>query len=241
MFGCFDGSVGLDSLIVIDALEKYNPREKYARICNGSTTTTETTTGEPVNNALTQTNLTFITFNALDNIVLPLVSISYNFQNNDPIQLISTDTNGRISITKSDVTFPFTFTYNATKEGFIPVDGTIRLNNKEQDHSIILSLTPILKQKQEIRLVMNWGRLPKDLDLHALQFSNSEPSRSCETYFGHKSGCDGLYLEVDNTKGGEHGAETITWIKPGDNWYLLYVFDYSGANTTLVKSEVRSW
>ena len=87
---------------------------------------------------------------------------------------------------------------------------------------------------------MNWGRLPKDLDLHALQFSNSEPNRSCETYFGHKSGCDGLYLEVDNTKGGEHGAETITWTEPGDNWYLLYVFDYSGAHTTLVQSEVRS-
>ena len=55
-----------------------------------------------------------------------------------------------------------------------------------------------------------------------------------------RKGCEGLYLEVDNTKGGENGPETITWTEPGDNWYLLYVFDYSGANTTLVQSEVRS-
>ena len=79
MFGCFDGSVGLDSLKVIDALEEYNPYEKFANICNGSTTTNGSTTEEPSNNYLTRTNLTFITFNAIDNIVLPLVAMSYNF------------------------------------------------------------------------------------------------------------------------------------------------------------------
>ena len=194
----------------------------------------------PETTVFSMKTLTLIMRQALDNTALPFVSISYTLQSNDSVQSATTNRKGRINLKFSTNSLPLILIYNATKEGFVPINGTIILDNTEIDDSLALSLTPVLKHKHQIRLVMNWGRLPKDLDLHALQFSNTDPGKSCETYFDQKIGCDGLYLEVDNTKGGEHGAETITWTDPGDNWYILYVFDYSGANTTLVQSEVRS-
>ena len=94
-----------------------------------------------------------------------------------------------------------------------------------------------------VQVVMGWEHLPLDLDLHVLQYSNTDPGRKpCETFYNNKAGCSGLYLDVDNTHGGESGVETISWTKPGDNWYLLFVQDYSGTNqgdqNTLAQSKV---
>ena len=82
-----------------------------------------------------------------------------------------------------------------------------------------------------LQVVMGWEHLPLDLDLHVLQYSNADPGRQpCETFYGNKDGCSGLTLDVDNTHGGENGVETISWTKPGENWYLLFVHDYSGTD-----------
>merc|ERR1719369_849922 len=92
---------------------------------------------------------------------------------------------------------------------------------------------------------MNWGELPSDLDLQVTQFNKSDPAQFCRTYYGRKTGCTGLHLDVDNTRGGFNGAETITWDEEkGDHIYLLFVHDYSGewadgSNTTLVQSQAR--
>ena len=39
---------------------------------------------------------------------------------------------------------------------------------------VALSLSPIFDPHTEMRLVMNWGHLPKDLDLHVLQIDRFE-------------------------------------------------------------------
>ena len=61
----------------------------------------------------------------------------------------------------------------------------------------------------------------------------------CETYYNDRHGCPGLGLDVDNTSGGNNGAETITWETAGDFVYLLFVYDYSNDATHLVESGAR--
>ena len=199
------------------------------------------TTFNPTSPHYDTVNLTFITFNAIDNNVLPAVSIIYDLESTVSRESITTNTNGQVTISISDVSFPISIKYNATKEGFIPSGGSFLVKNEEPEVSLTLSLTPVLEPDQDYRLVMNWGHSPRDLDLHVVQFSNTNPNYSCETFYGNSDGCDGLYLDVDNTHGGDSGAETITWTEPGDNWYLLFVFDYSRDSTTLVQSEVKHW
>ena len=79
---------------------------------------------------------------------------------------------------------------------------------------------------------------------------------SCETYFGNRHGCPGLWLDTDNTQGkfqenqklksyvyentgGDKGAETITWEDAGDSFYLMFIYDFSGDSTHIVESDAR--
>ena len=66
----------------------------------------------------------------------------------------------------------------------------------------------------------------------------------CKTWYRNKHGCPGLSLDVDNTEGGNNGAETITWetvtISKGDFTYLMFVQDYSrDSSTHLHQSQAR--
>ena len=176
---------------------------------------------------------------ARTNNALPFVSCLLSLQSSYSTISVITGSTGTADVTIATDQLPTILTYHMHKEGFIAINGSMMLEETSSLDSLNLSLAPVANERARLRLVMNWGILPKDLDLHVTQFSNSDPGQYCETYYGQLSGCDGLYLEVDNTEGGHHGAETITWTDPGDSWYLLFVFDYSGANTTLVESQVR--
>ena len=62
---------------------------------------------------------------------------------------------------------------------------------------------------------------------------------SCETFYGNPTGCPGLSLDVDNTEGGDEGAETVSWEEGGDFTYLMFVHDFSGETTHLAQSGAR--
>jgi len=204
--------------------------------CNLPVTTTPTpTTTIP---HFSTVNLTLQTFNALDNNVLPMVSIMYFVGGNGSVQSASTGSTGQTMIPLSDINFPIYIRVNASKQGFISSENVFLVNNESPTAFFTISLTPELEPEQDFRLVMNWGHSPSDLDLHVLQFSNSNPNKSCETFYGNKH-CDGLSLDVDNTSGGDNGAETITWTEPGDNWYILFVYDFSKDGTQLSDSGAR--
>merc|ERR1711892_118377 len=208
-------------------------------LTTSTSTTSAPTTFEPTIPNYPTVELTFLTFNAVDNNVLPMVSINLALGEDAPVQSVTTDTNGQVVVTISNVNFPIRIEVNAWKKGFISFNGSFAINNEEPFASLTLSLTPELKPEQDYRLVMNWGHLPLDLDLHVIQISSSGSNHSCETYYNERDGCDGLFLDVDNTHGGDNGAETITWTEPGDNWYLLFVFDYSRDEKTLAQSYAR--
>ena len=57
----------------------------------------------------------------------------------------------------------------ASLEGFSPAVVEVQISEEPSAQSVTISLSPILDPHTEMRLVMNWGRLPKDLDLHVLQ------------------------------------------------------------------------
>jgi len=62
------------------------------------------------------------------------------------------------------------------------------------------AVSPVLEQLDEMRIVLNWGRNPDDLDAH-LAYENSH------VFFINKGGAD-AQLDVDQTRG--FGPETIT-------------------------------
>ncbi len=82
------------------------------------------------------------------------------------------------------------------------------------------AISPVLKQLDGLRVVLNWGATPADLDEH-LVFSDQQ------IYFKRKTGPDGTdaYLDVDNTEG--FGPETITVEKRHiEQAYVFAVHDY---------------
>ena len=219
---------------------KVSPMTTTTTSTIASTTVTITETTRKITTTINPfKTFKLVTMDSRTSNALPFVSCLLSLQSSYSTISVTTGSTGSADVTIATYKLPTIVTYHMYKEGFIPINGTMRLDNTTSLESLNLSLAPVANERARLRLVMNWGILPKDLDLHVTQFSNSDPGQYCETYYGQLSGCDGLYLEVDNTEGGHHGAETITWTDPGDSWYLLFVFDYSGANTTLVESQVR--
>merc|ERR1711962_874773 len=167
----------------------------------GPTTTTgptqSTTTGYD------QVTVRFIARDATTNRALARVVICVPF-----FDCILTDDQGQAHIPLTGVEFPFNLVFSAAKTGYETYNSTVRIRNNEPEQIVAFSLSPILTPDQNYRLVMTWGPQPRDLDLHVIEFYDNY---QCETYYSNKNGCYGLSLDVDNTQGGDNGAETITW------------------------------
>ena len=119
--------------------------------------------------------------------------------------------------------------FTATKSGYISaVETKDATASAPEDfgHSMIISLSPVIVVAKQMRIVMNWGVSPRDLDIHVLQFG----ARNCHCYYSNTRCSDELNLDTDNTSGGNNGAETITIDKPGNSKYLIYVHDYSNGS-----------
>ena len=58
---------------------------------------------------------------------------------------------------------------NASLEGFSTAVVEVQVSEQPSSQSVTISLSPELDPHTELRLVMNWGHLPSDLDLHVLQ------------------------------------------------------------------------
>jgi len=97
--------------------------------------------------------------------------------------------------------------------------------------SLLVSLSPHLEPGRA-RLLLNWASLPKDLDLYSWQLPDRHGS-GCLTSWRAKERCRGARLDLDNTKGGDNGAETITYSygrrerEEDSSIYAVFVHDYS--------------
>ena len=59
-------------------------------------------------------------------------------------------------------------------------------------------------------------------DLHAVEIYAPSSEVFCEVAYNHRN-CSYAYLDVDNTNGGDMGAETLTVTEGGSFVYTIYV------------------
>lgn len=103
--------------------------------------------------------------------------------------------------------------------------------------TLLVSLSPKLTNGS-VRLIMNWGKKPEDLDVHVFQI-NQNNLKTCDTYWHKTSQCTGVKLDLDNTKGGDKGAESVTFSDISNNnqfIYMVYVDDFSRDAQQFIKS-----
>ena len=72
------------------------------------------------------------------------------------------------------------------------------------------------------------------MDFHA--FFKVSSTKKCHVYFGNKN-CVGSSLDVDNTKGGKNGVETITINELGNYIYMFYVHRYADRSNGVAAGE----
>ena len=76
---------------------------------------------------------------------------------------------------------------------------------------------------------MTWEKAqPTDLDIHVMSVKKTDESM-CRTFYGDKTGCSQISLDLDNVRGGLNGAETVTLLDNNvnkDYVYIIAVEDY---------------
>ncbi len=148
-------------------------------------------------------------------------------KNGEPSSVTGTDTAGRAPVLDALARDPASLLI-VRKQGFSDLVAKCPCNG------MTYALSPILERLDGMRIVLNWGRRPADLDGHLSAGSE-------HVFFLNKTGTD-AQLDVDHTDG--FGPETITIARkrPGQR-YLYVVQDYTGmlrpASTDLSASDAK--
>ena len=67
-----------------------------------------------------------------------------------------------------------------------------------------------------------------NIDTHVMEVARSDNS-TCRTWYNNKNGCHSISQDLDNTRGGLNGAETVTLLDNAINEgyrYLVAIEDY---------------
>ena len=149
--------------------------------------------------------------------------------NNTTGQTISsttTDSAGGYSLQ----TPPGTFTVVAKFSGY--ADGVIIVGNVQGTTTANLSLSP--SGSNDIRIVLQWGATPSDLDSHLTGPDKANPGTRFHIYYASRGSLTAdpfAGLDVDNTSG--FGPETITITQQSTGVYRYSVYDFTdGGETT---------
>ncbi|MCX7068498.1 MAG: tetratricopeptide repeat protein [Methylococcales bacterium] len=148
-------------------------------------------------------------------------------KNGEQSVTVSTDAQGQVSL-KSAITDDATALLIVKKQGYSD------LVVKCPCAGMTYAISPVMKGLDGLRIVLNWGANPLDLDSHIVYPNN-------HVYFESMKGTDAL-LDVDDTT--SFGPETITIERKHDNERYVYaVHNYSeGSNpnsTSLSASQAK--
>ena len=138
--------------------------------------------------------------------------------NSDGTAFIGVDRNGYYSV-------------QIRADGFIDADFEmeVQCTSADCENKKLISMSPTLDAGQT-RIMLTWEKEnPSDLDIHIVSVKKSDHS-TCRTYYGNKSGCTKISLDLDNTSGGLNGAETMTLQDNAlnkDYVYVIAVEDYN--------------
>jgi len=156
-------------------------------------------------------------------------------------ELRQTDDNGVINLKLNQ---NGEYTVRVEDAAYIPAAEEVEISCSDGDScSVSTLLSPSRKMETGlIRLIMNWGEVPRDLDLYVFQVSKDNAFHRCITSTHSQDSCNGVSMNVDNKAGGLEGAETVTiqdmTLKHGYT-YMVYVDDNSGKGTSLDSSKAR--
>jgi hypothetical protein len=154
---------------------------------------------------------------ALDNKPIPGATVEI-----PGIGTFTTDGDGVISFPEQA---DGTFTLTVSKRGFISTPITFKIQLK----TVIFnwySISPEMPDR-DLRIVLEWGSSPRDLDLHLEKISNYHISYQNMRNYGPENAT----LDRDDTS--SYGPETITLGKIDRNAvYHLFVRDYSNGGST---------
>jgi hypothetical protein len=154
--------------------------------------------------------------NALDNTPIPGAAVEIA-----GIGTFTTDSDGVISFPERA---DGTFTLTVSKRGFISTPITFKIQLK----AVIFnwySISPEMPDR-DLRVVLEWGASPSDLDLHLEKVSNYHISYHNMRDFGPE------HAKLDRDDTSSYGPETITLGKiDGNSAYHLFVHDYSNGRS----------
>ena len=172
----------------------------------------EGTIGGKVQNALDGSGVSGVTIEIRKGI---------NILTGEIVKTITTDSNGNYSTTLE--TGAYTFSISAT--GYTSTSATINVFGNESRQKD-LSLSPILSEGN-MRIVINWGEHPEDLDSHLVKKING--SQEYHIYYSNPNGTNGDNLDHDDVT--SYGPETVT-INNVDTTaiYTYYVHHYAGSS-----------
>ena len=126
-------------------------------------------------------------------------------------------------------------------DGFIDADFEmeVQCTSADCENKKLVSMSPEL-EAGETRIMLTWDDAPSDIDIHIISVKKSDKS-SCRTYYGNKSGCEKISLDLDNTSGGQNGAETMTLLDNAINQDYVYVigiedYNFESSGTPFLES-----
>ena len=124
-----------------------------------------------------------------------------------------------------------TYQVSAVNDSFCPFDGSFQIPNNFSSSlfTYSFSVSPF-PQPGEIRMVLNWGSQPSDLDSH-LKTPEIEGQTHHISYANRGNATSAPYatLDVDDTNG--FGPETITIKQTFSGNYVYYIHQYSSSGS----------
>ena len=105
-----------------------------------------------------------------------------------------------------------------------------------QTLTIDVSLSPVLSEG-ELRIVLNWGANPSDLDAH-MKTPSIEGTEYHIYYSSKGSATSAPYVTLDHDDRTSYGPETMTIYQQFSGTYKYYVYNYSGTPDITTSSAV---
>jgi len=123
------------------------------------------------------------------------------------------------------------FSFSASEDLFCPYTGSFSIPNQFYDKKFIynLSMSPI-PSGGEIRLVLNWGAEPRDLDSHIkTPLIDGVEYHILYSNKGSYESAPFVRLDIDDTSG--YGPETFTISQLFEGKYSYYIYQFSSDAT----------
>ncbi|MBN1561427.1 VWA domain-containing protein, partial [candidate division KSB1 bacterium] len=141
-----------------------------------------------------------------------------------------------LTVTFTDLSSTTWQILTASADGYFEYESTITLAPGETS-TVNISLSPIITDS-ELRIVLNWGDTPRDLDVHLL-VPSVDGSVPYQVYYSSKGRTDSYpYAMLDIDKRNGFGPETITIKQFVAGRYVCFVHNYSREQPITVSNAV---